>query len=332
LVELVVELEAVRRNTEAVVALLAPHGLELVAVTKACLGEPLVARAMLEGGAVALADTRDGNIVRLKRAFPGTEVHRIYLPPTTSPFEPGDLTYVSSPQGAAALAERAGDDRPLSAVVHLETGDGREGAPEEHLEELVGGIISNRRLLLAGISTNYACFAGCPGGLRESVTALAEAAGRLAERGMAPQRVSGGNSSLLALLREGERLPRAVTEIRCGEALLLGQDALEYRPLAGARSDGCRLRAEVLEGYTKAPPEEGGRRLVLGVGSQDLGAGELRFFESAFFEVGRSADYLVVGVREGGPAVSVGQVIEMIPTYYALSAAWTSPFVEVRFV
>jgi ornithine racemase len=343
LVELVVELEAIRRNTEVVSGLLAPHGLRLIGVTKACLGEPRVAAAMLEGGAVALADTRDGNLRRLRCAFPRAELHRIYLPTSASPFEPGDLNYVSSVAGVRALAalrsasggQRSGPRGPsgrLSVFIQLETGDCREGVPEAGLDGLVDAILARPELHFAGLSTNYACFAGCPDDLRRSLARLAAAVRRLTERGVRCERVSGGNSSLLGLLREGEELPGEITELRCGEALLLGHDALEYLPLPGARTDGCRLRAEVLEGYTKAPSDKGERRLVLGVGSQDLGAGELRFDDPAFYEAGRSADYLVVGVRAGGSPVEVGETIELLPTYYALSAAWTSPFVDVRLV
>jgi predicted amino acid racemase len=77
--ELRVELAAVRQNTAAVARLLSAHHLELVGVTKACLGEPAVAEAMLAGGVSALADTRDADLRRLRRALPDAELHRIYL-------------------------------------------------------------------------------------------------------------------------------------------------------------------------------------------------------------------------------------------------------------
>ncbi len=125
---------------------------------------------------------------------------------------------------------------------------------------------------------------------------------------------------------------RRSTELRCGEALLLGQDALLYQPLPGCRQDACRLRVEVLEGYTKRARGPAVRRLVLGVGHQDVGSGAVRFVEPGLRDLGRSSDYLVAGVDAGGPDMGPGDHVEMVPSYAALVAAWTSPFVEVRFV
>lgn len=342
--------------------MLREQGVDLVAVTKGCLGEPRVAAAMLAGGAVALADTRDQNLRRLRKALPGAELHRIHLPSLAEPFEPGDVTYVSNREGAAGVAAAgdpasvgafgaastlgaAGARFPRRVMIQLETGDEREGVPAEHLMELAECIAADPRLQLEGVSTNFACFLGSADGVRTSVETVAAAAAALRAAGLPVARVSGGNSSLLWLLRRGLRLPAEITELRCGEALLLGQDALHYEPLPGCRTDACVLRAEVLEEYTKPGPPGAGpragpgsgpastRRLVLGIGRQDLSMGAVRFVEPGLREVGRSADYLVVEVAASAgstPALWVGAMIEMIPAYEALVAAWTSPHVGLR--
>jgi predicted amino acid racemase len=123
-------------------------------------------------------------------------------------------------------------------------------------------------------------------------------------------------------------LPQEITELRCGEALLFGHDALCYEELPGCRRDACLLRVEVLEMYTK--PAVGGRRrrLVLGIGRQDLGSGAIRFVHEGLSEIGRSADYLVVEQAEVRSMPKVGDFVQMIPSYEALVAAWTSPYVE----
>jgi ornithine racemase len=328
--ELRVDTGAVRSNAEAVSTMLRRRGLELVGVTKGCLGEPRVAKAMLEGGASALADTRDPNLRRLRDALPGVELHRIHLPSLAESFEPGDITYVSSWAGAEAVAALAASQAPRRVMVQVETGDEREGTPLELLADLSSAIAADPRLDLVGISTNYACFRGEPGGIRESVAAIARAAVALRAAGLVTPRVSGGNSSVLWLLAQGETLPPQVTELRCGEALLLGHDALYYQPLPGCRSDACVLRAEVLEEYTRPAPEGGARRLVLGIGRQDLASGGVKFLKPGMKEIGRSADYLVVEADADLTGVSVGKTLEMIPAYEALVAAWTSPYVELK--
>jgi len=339
--ELLIDVDAIGRNTEAVATFLRAHGLSLVAVTKGCLGEPRVAAAMLAGGAVALADTRDLNLRRLREAFPRVELHRLDLPSPGRPFEPGDITYVSSREGAeavAALGVRAGGPAsgpsgPVRRVmVQVDTGDEREGVPLDRLRELTADIAADPRLRLAGIATNYACFRGTPAGIRSSVAAVAGAAAALVEAGLEVERVSGGNSSLLGPMHEGYRLPLEVTELRCGEALLLGHDALHYRPLPGCRQDACMIRAELVEEYTKSAPGGPGRRLLLAAGRQDLGRGVVEFREPGLREIGRSSDYLVAEASMGCPRLPIGTMIEMVPDYEALVAAWTSPYVERRFV
>ena len=328
--ELRVDVDAIGRNTEVVASLLRERGLALVGVTKGCLGEPRVAAAMLAGGAAALADTRDLNLARLRAALPAAELHRIHLPSLTEPFDPGDVTYVTSREGAAAVAALGAAGAPRRVMIQVETGDEREGVPAEALVGLAAAIAAEPRLKLEGVSTNYACFLGAAAGIGASVEAIAAAARTLRGAGFPVARVSGGNSSVLWLVNQGMELPGEVTELRCGEALLLGQDALHYEPLPGCRRDACVVRAEALEEYTKPALRGRARRLVLGIGRQDLSGGTVAFLESGLSEVGRSADYLVVEIAAGFSAPAVGSAVEMLPSYEALVAAWTSPYVSVE--
>jgi predicted amino acid racemase len=132
------------------------------------------------------------------------------------------------------------------------------------------------------------------------------------------------------LVRQGD-IPAGLTELRCGEALFLGHDALHYEPLPGCRRDACLIRAELVEEYTRSTPRGPSRRLLLGAGRQDLASGAVRFVEPGLRELGRSSDYLVVEAEAGQPPMKAGSMVEMIPGYEALVAAWMSPYVEKRF-
>jgi len=188
---LLVDTGVIEANTAAVAGLLRDRGMELVAVTKGCLGEPQVAAAMLAGGAVAAADGRDGNLRRLREALPGAELHRIDLPPVGRSFEPGDVNYVSSWETAEAVG-RLDAAGPRKVMLQVDTGDQREGVPLDQAIDLAGRIAAHPQLDLMGVATNYACLEGGPGGLRESVRALAETARHLRGMGIPIDRVSGG--------------------------------------------------------------------------------------------------------------------------------------------
>jgi len=329
--QLRVDLEGVRLNSQAVSRLLRGQGIDLIAVTKACLGDPRVAQAMLDGGAQGLADTRNQNLRRLRDALPDAEIHRIYLAPKSGGFESCDICYVSSSEGVRAVARAGEIGHPRKIMFLLETGDLREGAPLEHLDDVVNAALQESRVEIEGIATNFACFVGRPEGLEHSVSTVVEAAQSLRRRGVDLPRVSAGNSSTLSLLVQGKKLPEEVTELRCGEAILLGQDAILLQAVPGCRQDVCRLRLEVVEEYTKIANGGAQRRLVLGAGSQDLGSGRLEFLSPGLREIGRSSDYTVV-VATPGANGTLGDILEAIPGYGALVSAWTSPFVEVDFV
>jgi hypothetical protein len=147
--ELRVDLDAIGRNTEVVASLLRVHSLDLVGVTKGCLGEPGVAAAMLAGGAVALADTRDQNLRRLRSAFPTAELHRIHLPSLSEPFDPGDMAYVTSLEGAAAVAALGTTAAPRRVMIQ-----GRPG--------MTGGRPRNRFSSLPALWRPNPSAEGCP--------------------------------------------------------------------------------------------------------------------------------------------------------------------------
>ena len=67
----IVDLRKVTENTRRVVDSM--PGIDVVAVTKVACGSPEVARAMLAGGASALADSRPENLAGLRAA--GIDAH-----------------------------------------------------------------------------------------------------------------------------------------------------------------------------------------------------------------------------------------------------------------
>lgn len=124
-----VDLAKVRENTSRIVGALG--GVDVVGVTKVTSGSPEVARAMLDGGAVAIGESRLENIERLRAAgieapfwllrapVPALAEDTVRLADVSLASEPATLEALS------AAAVRSGAPHAIVAMVDL--GDLREG-------------------------------------------------------------------------------------------------------------------------------------------------------------------------------------------------------------
>ena len=63
-----ISLSQIRENTKKLSELYMQKGISLMGVTKAVLGEPSIAKAMIQGGVKFIADSRIENIQKMKSA------------------------------------------------------------------------------------------------------------------------------------------------------------------------------------------------------------------------------------------------------------------------
>lgn len=359
---LIINLRKIEDNSRLVAELLRPHGVDLVGVTKVCLGDPRVGKAMLAGGAVALADSRIQNIARLRRHLPDVRLQLMRPPGRRLPAsgEEPDLFFVSSYQHAEHLSKTGGRQATRLCLM-VETGDGREGVPPELAAGEAARISEVQGVELAGLATNAAC-SRQPASLKDTLSLFYEVSSQVA-RGLKKKDpetrsrpdgsatagafgtrnsfpgfpiMSAGGSGLLALILNegqesgsGESPLSGLTELRCGEAILLGRIPAgggEDLFLPGAHRDALVIEGRVLELYRK----EGRTQALLDFGLQDVGTAPL-VCTSGIKPRLATSDYLAVSCEEEAGKLRVGGCLTFIPTYYALLAAMTSPFVEKVF-
>ena len=195
---LLVDIEAIGRNSETVARMLRAQGLDLVGVTKGCLGEPRVGAAMIAAGAVALADTRDANLRRLRASLPGVELHRIQLPSLGTGLrsgrrdlcvvgarecrlwpEAGEFRLIESERGDAAARDR-GSERgcPLGAAGGRGTRRGRrtQTASLQGSRPTMPASTGHRSRIRQSVATVALAAVGlraagidCPSGLRGAI-------------------------------------------------------------------------------------------------------------------------------------------------------------------
>ena len=346
---LVIDLGRITANARAVVESCRPLGVEIWGVTKGLLGCPRVGRAMLQGGVAGLADSRLLNLERLGQALGPLPLMLLRLPSPSQAQETIALAEVSlnSEPATLDLLDRAARERRSAhqVILMVDLGDRREGVLPEDVELVAGAIARYRWIQLVGIGSNFACYGGVmpsADNLRELVD-LAERARRAT--GLELPVVSGGNSTSLRLV-EGGHMPAGISQLRVGEAILLGREPSTGRPVAGTGSDAFRLAVEVIEakrrpslprgqvardafGREPRHQDRGERLRALGaLGVQDLGAGNITPEAPGIEVLGASSDHLILDVTEAGFPIRAGDHLWFRPDYGALMALATCPHVE----
>ncbi|WP_068406806.1 alanine/ornithine racemase family PLP-dependent enzyme [Labrenzia sp. OB1] len=340
-----VDLEKIRHNASALVSRLSGQGISVTGVTKACLGEPRFANALLGAGVKGLGDSRIENIEAMRLAGIRAPITLIRSP---MPSQAGrvvahaDISFNTELDVIAALstaARRAG--RRHGVVLMVEMGDLREGIMPEDLQETARAALRFPNIDLKGIGANLACQSGVSpdAGNMSELSRLADVLDDAF--GLVIRVVSGGNSSNLKWALSGEKAGR-VNNLRLGEAILLGLNPLDRQPIEGLYTNAISLIAEVIEAKTKpsrpwgkigqaafGPMPVSGRdgsafRTILALGRQDVDP--LGLTAVPGIEVlGASSDHLMVDT--GKSYVTAGSEMTFQLNYSALLRAMTSPFV-----
>jgi predicted amino acid racemase len=350
---LTIDLDVIAHNARTIVALCQAQGMAVAGVTKATCGDPEVARAMLRGGVSMIADSRLGNIHRLKAAGVDAPCMLLRLPALSSVDDvvaSVDVSLNSEPAvlaGLSAAAQRQG--RVHDVILMVDLGDLREGIWPDELLAVTRETLRLPGIRLRGLGTNLACFAGVVPSVdnMQRFIALAEEVER--QCGIELAWLSAVNSSGLELMA-AEGMPRRVNHARMGEAILLGCETIWRRPWPGTRQDAFVLYAEVLEVKRKPslPVGERGQdafgqlpqfedrgdrlRALLNVGREDVEVSGIAPLDPSLRVLGASSGYLVVDVTQAANEIRVGDALGFSLNYGALLAAMTSAYVNKRYL
>jgi predicted amino acid racemase len=341
-----IDLGKLRQNARTLVDQLGARGIAVTGITKATLGDPTIARTLLEAGVRGVGDSRIENLCRLRAAdVPGpmTLVRSPMLSQVELVVEHADVSFNTEPAVIASLAAAAAARGRIHGIVLMvELGDLREGILPADLEPIAREVMHLPQLALRGIGTNLACQSGVTPDRRNMAELTALATSIETTLGVSLDVVSGGNSANLTwALAAGTEVGR-INDLRLGEAILLGRQPLDRSPLAGLHTDAVTLVAEVIESQVKPsrpwgelaqtafgdrspPPDRGPRgRAILALGRQDADPDGLDP-PPGLTILGASSDHLVVDV--GSLVLAVGDEVRFELDYSALLRAMTSPFV-----
>lgn len=341
-----IDLAKIQHNARTLIRRLDHRGIAVTGVTKAFLGDAEMAHALVGAGIDTLADARIENIEAMQRAHVPAEFWLVRSPMLSQVdrvVAAADISFNSEADIIAALsaaARRA--DRCHGIVLMVELGDLREGIMPCDLESLAARVLELPNLSLKGIGTNLGCRSGVTPD-DHNMTELSTLAESIeAKFSVSLSIVSGGNSSNLSWGFNAANV-RRINDLRLGEAILLGNDPINGKSLAGLYTDAIVLIAEVIEAKTKPSVPWGNLgqkpfanlttavdsgdvlQAILAVGQQDVDPAGLSPKLAGIEIVAASSDHLIVNV--GNAKIAVGSKLAFEPTYSALLRAMTSPFV-----
>ena len=348
-----IRIDLIRHNAEILVGRLAQRGIEVCGVTKATLGSAEVARELLAAGVTSLGESRIDNVEHLRQRGIEAEIMLIRSPPMSQVDRVVASTDVSLNTELAVIehlsASARRQQRNHAIILMVELGDLREGIMPSDLLEVVEQVLDLPGITLRGIGTNLACQSGViPDasnmGQLTDLTESVEAA-----FGLKLSVISGGNSASLGWALSPESSIGRVSQLRLGEAILLGRNPTDRMGIDGLHTDAIALLGEVIESKDKPMVPAGTRgqsafgaakqtqgadgteeRIIVALGRQDIDP-EGIVAPLPLTSLGASSDHLVLTSMALEPA-AVGSVIRFTLDYSALLRAMTSPFVARRFL
>lgn len=341
-----IDLQKIEHNARILTKRLAVKGISVTAVTKATLGSPEIAAALLQAGVKVLGDARMENIIKLRQGGVSVPLALIRSPMPSQVarvVKYADFSFNTELDVIRMLSMAAQKAKRVHGIVLMvELGDLREGILQNALHNTVREVLRFPNIVIKGIGTNLACRSGVVPDASNMATLSALANSIESSFGLLLDVVSGGNSANLEWALSGASIGR-INNLRLGESVLLGCDPLCRQPIDGLHTDAISLFAEVIESKVKpslpwgtiaqnafgvpAAPKTTGyiQQAILAIGRQDIDPSGLE--PPTDIEIlEASSDHLVV--KSSRYSHPVGTEMPFQLNYSALLRAMTSPFIS----
>jgi len=351
--QLDIYLNQIKENAAKIKQKLDEQNIKLTAVVKGFAGDLKVFKAYQQVGINSIADSRIENIKKFRDFGYQDEVLmlRIPMPSEIEEIVPYiDASLVTEVKTAELISKKAVEiDKKIDLIIMVDIGDRREGILAEKLEELAEKIEALPGVKLKGIGTNLGCFAGIIPDQKNTLHLINLKNKLETELGHTLDIISAGNTATLRLLEE-QSLAREISNLRIGEAVLLGTDIINETLIDGLNHYNFRLQAEIVELKEKPSDPKGemafggeGRgqiiedkglrqRAILAVGKQDIDYRGLYPELEGIEVLGASSDHLITDVTDADQNLEVGDILTFKINYSAMLRAMTSHYVTKNYI
>jgi len=351
--QLDVYVNKIEENAKKLKKELDSKNIKLTAVVKGFAGDTNVFSAYQRAGIKSIADSRIENIQKFRKSGYQGEALMLRIPMPSEIEEivkSVDVSLVTELKTAALISDKAQVlNKEIDLIIMVDIGDRREGVLAADLEDLALKIEEMNNVKLKGIGTNLGCFAGIIPD-EKNTNKLIKIKKELENKiGRKLDILSAGNTATLRLLKD-QYLAQEITNLRVGEAILLGTDIINESLIDGFNHYNFRLQAEIVELKEKPSDPEGEmafggqgrgqiiedkgirRRAILAVGKQDIDYNGLYPELEGVKVLGCSSDHLITDVTEVDQKLEVGDVLTFKINYSAMLRAMTSQYVTKNYI
>ena len=328
------------------------HNIDMAIVTKSYCAIPEVVEEITKENVDYIADSRISNLKALKHiGLPKILLRIPMLSEVEAVIKYVDISFNSELQTIYKLNEEAKKQNIVhKIVVMVDLGDLREGYFSEHeLYSAVEAILKLENIKLYGIATNLTCY-GAIIPSEENLGKLAHLAKEIENRyNTRLEFVSGGNSSSIDLMMK-YKMPNGITNLRLGEAVVLGRETAYGADLEGTYQDAFKLVCEIVEMKEKPSlpigeigvdafgnrPEYEDKgiltRAIVAIGKQDIDVTSIHPINKEIEILGASSDHMILNLSGCSDKYDIGDKIEFTLEYGGLVSACTSKYVHKKAV
>ena len=344
-----ISLLQIQDNVRILSHLYGQKGVTLMGVTKAVLGEPAIAKAMIKGGVTFIADSRIENIQKMRKSGISARFVILRTPPSQAKeiVKNADISLNTEFETLKKLSFYAKKyNKCHQVIIMVELGDLREGILPCDLSLFIRKTLSLPHIKIIGIGCNLACH----GGVKPDETNMRQLS-KLAdslekEFQISLEIISGGNSANYEWYKSARDIGR-INNLRLGESILLGCETANRKAIPGLHTSAFKLIAEVIEskekpslpsgeisqdafGDTPSFQDRGIRqRVIISLGKQDIPTSSLT--PSNPLEIlGSSSDHIILDGNNQN--LKVGDEVGFGLDYAGLLSAMTSPFIRKQFI
>jgi predicted amino acid racemase len=324
-------------------------GISLMGVSKAVLGEPAIAKAMIQGGVRFIADSRIENLQKMKNAGISTQfvLLRTCLSQAESVVKSADISLNTEIETLKELSYYAkAHNKNHRVIIMVELGDLREGILPGDLTQFIREALTVPYLKIVGIGGNLACY----GGIKPDDRNMYELSKLInvieTEFQINLEIVSGGNSANYEWCKSTQNVSK-INNLRLGESILLGCETVNRKAIPGLHTGAFQVVAEVIEAKKKPSLPFGeicqdafgnvpsfldrgiSQRAIIALGRQDILASSLKSPHNLEI-LGSSSDHMILDSNNYN--LKVGDEVNFNLDYGGLLAAMTSPFIRKQFI